>query len=68
LIEVPIEEEPELAAFALFAGRFSFSDLLAAVSESRPADIERRVVKGRRNQVFAPRGARRWGDGPAHRL
>ena len=33
LIEVPIEEEPEPAAFALFAWRFSFRDLLAAVFE-----------------------------------
>jgi len=33
LIEVPIEEEPELAAFAFFAWRFSFSDLFAAVFE-----------------------------------
>jgi hypothetical protein len=33
LIEVPIEEEPERAAFAFFAWRFSFSDLLAAVFE-----------------------------------
>ena len=39
--------------------------------ESRPAapgGIERRVVKGRRISVFASRGARPWGDGPAHRL
>jgi hypothetical protein len=33
LVEVPIEEEPEPAAFAFFAWRFSFSDLLAAVLE-----------------------------------
>ena len=33
MIEVPIEEEPERAAFAFFAWRFSFSDLLAAVFE-----------------------------------
>jgi len=33
LVEVPIEEEPERAAFAFFAWRFSFSDLLAVVFE-----------------------------------
>jgi hypothetical protein len=33
LVEVPIEEEPERPAFAFFAWRFSFSDLLAAVFE-----------------------------------
>jgi hypothetical protein len=33
LVEIPIEEEPERAAFAFFAWRFSFSDLLAAVFE-----------------------------------
>ena len=33
MIEVPIEEEPERVAFAFFAWRFSFSDLLAAVFE-----------------------------------
>jgi hypothetical protein len=30
---VPIEEEPERLAFAFFAWRFSFRDLLAAVFE-----------------------------------
>jgi hypothetical protein len=33
LVEVPIEEAPERVAFAFFAWRFSFSDLLAAVFE-----------------------------------
>jgi hypothetical protein len=33
LVEDPIEEEPERAAFAFFAWRFSFSDLLAVVFE-----------------------------------
>ena len=33
LVEVPIDEEPERSAFAFFAWRFSFSDLLAAVFE-----------------------------------
>ncbi len=33
LAEVPHEEEPERAALAFFAWRFSFSDLLAAVFE-----------------------------------
>jgi len=33
LVEVPIEEELERAAFSFFAWRFSFSDLLAAVFE-----------------------------------
>ena len=32
-----IEEEPEQAAFAFFAWRFSFNDLLAAVFESTRA-------------------------------
>jgi hypothetical protein len=33
LVEVPIEEAPERVAFAFFAWRLSFSDLLAAVFE-----------------------------------
>ena len=33
LLEVPTGEEPERAAFAFFAWRFSFSDLLAVVFE-----------------------------------
>ena len=33
LVDVPIEEAPERAAFAYFAWRFSFSDLLATVFE-----------------------------------
>jgi hypothetical protein len=33
LVEVSHEEESERAAFAFFASRFSFSDLLAAVFE-----------------------------------
>jgi hypothetical protein len=33
LVDVPIEEAPERVAFAFFAWRFSFSDLLAAVFE-----------------------------------
>jgi hypothetical protein len=33
LVDAPIEEAPERSAFAFFAWRFSFSDLLAAVFE-----------------------------------
>ena len=33
LVDAPIEEAPERLAFAFFAWRFSFSDLLAAVFE-----------------------------------
>jgi hypothetical protein len=50
LVEVPDEEEPERTAFAFFAWRFSFSDLLAAVFElfEPPLSLLAMVASSRR--------------------
>ena len=50
LVEVPIDEAPERSAFAFFAWRFSFSDLLAAVFElfEPPLSLLAMVASSRR--------------------
>jgi hypothetical protein len=55
LLEVPIQEEPERAAFSFFAWRFSFSDLLAAVFElfEPPLSLLGMVAPSRRRDLGA---------------
>jgi hypothetical protein len=57
LVEVPVEEEPERAAFAFFAWRFSFSDLLASVFElfEPPLSLLAMVAPSRRRDPGAER-------------
>jgi hypothetical protein len=52
LVEVPIDEAPERSAFAFFAWRFSFSDLLAAVFElfEPPLSLLAMVASSRRER------------------
>ncbi|HEX6581658.1 MAG TPA: hypothetical protein VF195_12405 [Actinomycetota bacterium] len=52
MVEVPVDEEPERPAFAFFAWRFSFSDLLAAVFElfEPPLSLLAMVASSRRER------------------
>ena len=52
VVEVPVDEEPERPAFAFFAWRFSFSDLLAAVFElfEPPLSLLAMVASSRRER------------------
>jgi hypothetical protein len=57
LVQLPDEDEPEPAAFAFFAWRFSFSDLLAAVCElfEPPLSLLAMVAPSRRRDPGAER-------------
>ena len=65
LVEVPIDEAPERPAFAFFAWRFSFSDLLAAVFElfEPPLSLLAMVASSRRRDPSGERTTLGTGEG-----